>query len=567
MLTFMVILAVFVSRPSRRANSQATSAAPCRSPYPLDPAYLTTLKSTLSSHLTSVDSKRFTRQLTLLNATLTKNGGGGVTLATRHSSLATSSVLVFLSLILVGCSAQHTPTLAITHATVIDATGTPPRPDTTVLLEGQQVAAIGPSSSISLPSNTPIVDATGKFLIPGLVESHVHLTGASEPTGSRDFILPLLLANGITTARDMGGDLDALKTLRQEIDHGKLQAPRIFFAGPYLDGDPPFFQPSLVVTNATQAADDVHSLTYRGADFIKVQSNLSREAYFAIAEVCRREHITFVGHVPDHVTAAEASDAGQKSIEHLTGVLRACSSDEPALIRKQFASAPKRPTMAKSVNREVSWQRQLLESYSDQQAAALIEKFLHNHTWQVPTLILLRNDAFPTPETDPSRDPRRKYIPTHVLENWQKGAKDRDKGATPEEFALRNSFMQASLNIVGKMHAAGVGILAGTDTTAPYVFPGSSLHEELALLVQAGLTPMQALQAATKQPAEFFGKSQSQGTIEPGKFADLLLLDANPLGDIRNTQKIRAVILRGQLLDRAKLDAILSSVEQFAKTH
>jgi imidazolonepropionase-like amidohydrolase len=145
--------------------------------------------------------------------------------------------------------------------------------------------------------------------------------------------------------------------------------------------------------------------------------------------------------------------------------------------------------------------------------------------------------------------------------------KDRDKGATKQEFSLRSSLMQASLRIVGKMNAAGVPILAGTDTTAPFVFPGSSLHEELALLVQAGLTPMQALAAATKLPAEFLGKRQTQGTIEQDKIADLLLLDGNPLDDIHNTQKIRAVILRGQLLDRSFLDELLVKEEAFAKVH
>jgi imidazolonepropionase-like amidohydrolase len=420
---------------------------------------------------------------------------------------------------------------------------------------------------VFIPRGTKTLDATGKFLIPGLVDMHAHLTGAGEPTGSREFILPLLLANGITTVRDMGGDLDSLLKLRHEIEHGPLQAPRIFFAGPYLDGDPPFFQPSLVVTNSAEATEDIHSLISRGADFIKVQSNLSREAYFAIADVCRRERITFVGHVPDHVTAAEASDAGQKSIEHLTGVLRACSSDEPLLMRKQFAAGPRKATIGQSLNRALGWQRELLQSYSDEQAAALIAKFMRNQTWQVPTLILLRNDAFPAPETDPSRDSRRKYIPLQVLANWERGTTDRDKGATAEEFALRASFMQASLRIVGKMNAAGVPIVAGTDTAAPYVFPGSSLHEELALLVQAGLTPMQALQAATKRPAEFLGRLQTQGTIQQGKIADLLLLDANPLEDIHNTEKIRAVILRGKLLDRNFLDEVLAKEENFAKAH
>jgi imidazolonepropionase-like amidohydrolase len=493
----------------------------------------------------------------------------------RESSLSDTggrvSRLVFLAfsaiLLVYSCSSAPPPSLAIAHVTLIDGTGATPLADMTVFVSDERIAAIGPSRSVFIPRSTRTLDATGKFLMPGLVDMHAHLTGASEPSGSREFILPLLLANGITTVRDMGGDLDSLLELRREIESGKLQAPRIFFAGPYLDGSPPFFQPSLVVTNATEAADDVHSLISHGADFIKVQSNLRRDAYFAIADVCRREHITFVGHVPDRVSAAEASDAGQKSIEHLTGILRACSSEEPSLMRKQFAAGPQKATIGQSLNRELAWQIELLQTYSDEQAAALIAKFHRNQTWQVPTLILLRNDAFPTPENDPSRDPRRRYIPLQVLANWENGTKDRDKGATAEEFALRSRLMQASLRIVGKMNAAGVAIMAGTDTTAPYVFPGSSLHEELALLVQAGLTPMQALQTATIRPAEFLGKLETQGTIQEGKIADLLLLDASPLEDIHNTEKIRAVVLRGKLLDRNVLDELLTKEESFAKVH
>jgi imidazolonepropionase-like amidohydrolase len=480
-----------------------------------------------------------------------------------------ANLALLAALLAFGCSSSSVPppSLAITHVTLIDATGAAPQADMTVFIADEQIAAIGASKSMSIPRSTRTVDGTGKFLMPGLVDIHAHLTGASEPSGSREFILPLMLANGITTVRDMGGYLESLVPLRREIETGKLVAARIFFAGPYLDGKPPFFQPSLVVTNATEAAADIHSLTSQGVDFIKVQSNLSRDAYFAIADICRREHITFVGHVPDRVTAAEASDAGQRSIEHLTGVLRACSSEEPVLMRKQFAAPPKKGTVGQSMDRQLAWQIDLLQSYSDEKAAELIAKFLRHQTWQVPTLILLRNDAYPTPETDPSRDSRRKYIPLQVLANWDKGTKDRDKGATAEEFSLRSRFMQASLRIVGKMNAAGVPIMAGTDTTAPFVFPGSSLHEELALLVQAGLAPMQALQAATKRPAEFLGKLQTQGTIEQGKVADLLLLDANPIEDIHNTEKIRAVVLRGKLLDRNSLDELLAKEESFAKAH
>src|SRR5262249_42378922 len=208
----------------------------------------------------------------------------------------------------------------------------------------ERIESISPSGKTKLPENSDMIDATGKFLIPGLVDAHLHLTGSREPRGSREFFLPLLIANGITTVRDMGGYLESLKPLREEIQRGKRVGPQIFFAGPYLDGSPPSFQPSLVVTNATQASEDVRTLVQQGVDFIKVQSILSREAYFAIAAAAKREHMTLVGHVPDRVTAFEASDAGQKSIEHLTGVLRSCSGDEPRLMREQVQGAPKYAT-------------------------------------------------------------------------------------------------------------------------------------------------------------------------------------------------------------------------------
>ncbi|MBV9884975.1 MAG: amidohydrolase, partial [Acidobacteria bacterium] len=221
------------------------------------------------------------------------------------------------------CSKKQTPSLlVITHVTLIDATGADPKPDVTVVVADGKIQSIAPAGATQLPSNAQVIDATGKFLIPALTDSHLHLTGAGEPAGSRDFFLPLLLANGITTVRDMGGYLKSLVPLRGEIRSGRLLGPEIYFAGPYLDGDPPSFQPSLVVTNATQAADDVQSLAAQGVDFIKVQSTLSRTAYFAIAAAAKQQRLSFVGHVPDRVTAAEASDAGQKSIEHLTGVLR-----------------------------------------------------------------------------------------------------------------------------------------------------------------------------------------------------------------------------------------------------
>lgn len=482
----------------------------------------------------------------------------------RKQFAALPLFVIAASCLLSACKKPQSSVLAISHVTVIDMTGAPPAPDQIVLIDKEKIVAIGPANSISIPDGAKTLDARGKFLIPGLNDMHLHLTGAGEPSGSRNFFLPLLLANGITSVRDMGGYLDYLIPLREEIDEGKRIGPRIVFAGPYLDGSPPSFQPSLVVTNHKQAGDDVHALVKKGVDFIKVQSMLSRDAYFAIARTCRDEHLTFVGHVPDRVTAFEAADAGQRSIEHLTCELRACSSGEAELMRKQFHVLTKKATTAQSKARQLAWQREVLDTFSEQKAAELTAKLKAQQVWQTPTLILLRNDAFPTPDFNLPNDSRSKYVPAKIVSGWRKSYDEQMKNISAEEFSLRAAMLEKSRALVALMQKGGVKILAGTDSAAPYVVPGFSLHEELALLVKAGLTPMEALQAATRNPAEFLDHLDSQGTVTSGKNADLVLLDSNPLDDIHSTQKIRAVFVRGKLLDRAALNQFLSDAEKFA---
>ena len=469
--------------------------------------------------------------------------------------------------LLISCGSPEKDVLAIAHVTVIDMTGPAPLADQTVVLRKDRIAAIGPTNSTPIPRGAQIVDGSGKFLIPGLADMHVHLTAVGEPEGSRKVMIPLLLANGITQVRDMGGYLESLNPLRREIAEGKLLGPRIVYAGPYLDGSPPSFQPSLVVTNQAQADENVHQLAARGVDFIKVQSVLSRDAYFAIAAAARRENISFVGHVPDHVTAAEAADAGQHSIEHLTNVLRGCSGDEAKLMREQFAVPKGKQTPAQSHAREARWLRELLNNYSPVAAAALIAKFKDKGVWQTPTLVLLQNDAFPTLENKASPSARDDSLPASTLENWQKSRAEQMKFISPQDSQIRAELFRKSMDIVAQMQQAGVGILAGTDSPAPYVFPGSGLHDELALLVQAGLTPLQALQAATRSPAEFLGTSKDSGTIAAGNYADLVLLDGNPLRDIHNTRKIRTVFVRGRMLDSAALDNLLDAVRTFVASH
>lgn len=478
--------------------------------------------------------------------------------------MKTTAIVLLLAVagtLLSSCAAPQKNVLAITHVAVIDMTGAAPLVDQTVVIEKERIAALGTAAATRIPRGAKVIDGSGKFLIPGLADMHVHLTAAGEPDGSRKLMIPLLLANGITTVRDMGGYLESLVPLRKEIAQGKLAGPRIFYAGPYLDGDPPSFQPSLVVSNRAQADEDVRQLVGRGVDFIKVQSMLSREAYFAIAEAAKREQIAFVGHVPDHVTAAEAADAGQRSIEHLTNVLRGCSRDEGKLMREQFYLPPKKQSAAQAHARIVRWQQQILDSYSQERAAALIAEFVRNEVWQTPTLVLLRNDAFPVLTNDAPAKPETKFIPRKTLELWENTRSTQMRNVTPAESALRSRLFAKSSSLVAQMQKAGVKILAGTDAPAPYVYPGFALHEELQLLVAAGLTPMQALQAATRSPAEFLGVANDSGTVASGKYADLVLLDANPLENIRNTRGIRAVVLRGKLLDP---DALLASAQSFA---
>jgi imidazolonepropionase-like amidohydrolase len=476
------------------------------------------------------------------------------------------SILLF-SPFLLSCSPPRQPVFAITHVTVIDMTGAAPLSDQTVIIEKQRISDLGPSNNVAIPTGAQILDAHGKFLIPGLADMHVHLTSAGEPDGSRKFIVPLLLANGITSVRDMGGYLDSILPLRKEIAEGKRLGPTIIAPGPYLDGSPPSFQPSLVVTTQAQADEDVHQLVARGVDFIKVQSILSRDAYFAIAQAAHREHIVFVGHVPDRVTAADAADAGQHSIEHLTNVLRGCSRDESKLMREQFFITAKQQSPRQSRARESRWLNRLLDAYSPEAAAALIAKFKEKDVWQTPTLVLLKNDAFPTLENVAPSDARTSFIPARTLDTWKKSRTEQMKTVSPQDSELHAKLLRKSLDLVAQMQKAGVRILAGTDSPAPFVFPGSSLHDELQLLVEAGLTPFESLQSATKSPAGFLHTEKDSGTIEKGKFADLVLLDANPLDDIRNTRKIQVVILRGHLLDRPALDQLLTSVRSFASSN
>jgi len=349
--------------------------------------------------------------------------------------------------------------------------------------------------------------------------------------------------------RNMWGPSNATAWRVQHAAYSK-PAPTLYLASPIIDGPKPAFPGSIVVANAAQGREAVDLYKAYGADFIKVLSRVPRDAYFAIADEARERGIPFAGHVPYSVTVAEASDAGQKSMEHLLGVALGTSAQEEAL----FAEEPQ--TYGDRARRDL----RAFETYDVSKAQSLFARFVRNGTWQCPTLTVLRSISH---LNDPEfvNDKRLKYIPRSLRTQWDPKTDERfSQMTTDDQSALRDVFRD-DLKLVGTMYLAGVGILAGTDTMNPYCFPGFSLQDELALLVEAGLSPMAALQAATRNPARLMSQSDQRGTLEIGKMADLVLLDRDPLADIHNAGSIRAVVLRGKLLARAELDEMLSAAE------
>jgi imidazolonepropionase-like amidohydrolase len=386
--------------------------------------------------------------------------------------------------------APPVPPLAITHVTVIDA-GTPkPRVDVTVITSGSRIAAIGDSSQVTIPRGARVIDGSKKFLIPGLWDMHVHLHDATEAA------FALLLEYGVTGVRDLGGDLRELDRWRAEIANGSRLGPMIVRAGPFVDGPKDVTENRLAITEPAAARRAVDSLAALGVDCIKVHNKLPRDAFFAVLNEGRKLHLPVAVHLPEGVTVAEASDSGATSLEH---------------IETMITSAAYRPGATAQ-----TWNDALNESLGEA-GAKIFATFVRNHTWYDPTLSA--------------------YYRAFV--HWE-----------PAKVGKRRVALGKLIDLTGDMHRAGVQLLAGTDfgEASKGVRPGEDMHQELAMLVEAGLTPLEAIQCATLNPARCLGRQDSLGTIERGKRADLILLEADPTENINNSRTIEAVILGGRVV-------------------
>jgi len=450
------------------------------------------------------------------------------------------------------CFAQ---TLILEHATVIDSTGAAPRRNQSVAITADRITGI--AKKIRRPRGAVVINAKGKFLIPGLWDMHMHL-------GRPDIFFPLLAANGITGVREMytGTPMSVIRQWRLLRGAPRIVAPG-FLDGPSMLTAGPAPPEAIAVATPEQGRIAVHLLAGDGVDFLKVYNSLPRDAYFAIAAEARAIGIPFAGHVPEAVSPLEASEAGQRSEEHLINILLACSTREEELRADRVATMLSGEISGEERMRLLAWPKPegLFDTYSEEKAAALFQTFARNGTWQTPTLALLAG-FLRVPDQDFLRDPRRRYLPKAWTNTWDPAAALYAHDLSAADYQALRARIQTLLDrykkLVGDMHRAGVEFLAGTDTNQNNpLFPGWSLHEELALLVESGLTPMEALQSATRNPALYFGELRDLGTVEAGKFADLVLLDANPLQDIHNTQKIAAVVMGGHYYSRQDLDAIL----------
>jgi cytosine/adenosine deaminase-related metal-dependent hydrolase len=430
---------------------------------------------------------------------------------------------------------------ALRGVTLVDASGV--RRDATIVLADHGVLAVG-GCDLPLPRGCAVLDLAGKFVIPGLWDMHVHGSYLDRIT------LPLCLVNGVTGVREMWG-FPPIYELRGRIERGEVFGPRLVVGSTIIDGPHSTLPGAQIVATPDEGRQAVRDAKAQGADFVKVYSYLDRPTLAAIADECSQRDITFAGHCSDHVAMGDASDLGQRTFEHMYGLPLATSTREPEL-RQAIADLPLDPA------NPFAWFKQVLElerlassSHSRPKAVQLAKRLRRNGSALCPTMVAMR--VYASPADRFANDSRMKYMPAFYRDLWRNNLRNWAP-VTPQEIREQAEFLKRRMDQVAEMHDHGVEVLVGTDAGNPYVFPGFSVHDELELLVEAGLSPREALSAGTRN-----------GTLTPGAGANLVVLDGNPLTDIRNTQRIHAVLTRGRVLGAAERQRMLADVEKAAQ--
>ena len=464
-------------------------------------------------------------------------------------------IIASLVLLIVAACQPAPSGTAITNVTVIDAVNGV-RENQTVVFAGDEITAVqGAQVELNVVDT---IDGTGKFLIPGLWDFHVHLSYDDNFT---EAMPALFLSYGITSVRDTGGLMHKMLPIVEKMRGPDAIAPRVYFAGPLLDGRFVVYdgdgRPEIGVQNATpeQARETVRSLKEQGVDFIKIYEMVSPDIFQALVETANELDLPIDSHVP---LAMRASTAGPSvdSMEHLRNIEMDCASNTPALHEERIERLKNAGNLSGADLRSSLHSLQRLpaianydESRCDQTLRAL------ESTMQVPTLRLLAMSLTP-PWERADWDEALSRLPSAAAAPWLEVTQER-RTSPPED--VDTTYGEWGLFMTGRAHAAGVPIGAGTDTPIGFAVPGYSLHSELEFLVRAGLSPLEALKSATLRPAEYFSLQNEMGTIDIGKRADMVLLDANPLIDIANIRAVVTVVTKGQSLTREELQAQLAT--------
>ncbi|HJR17465.1 MAG TPA: amidohydrolase family protein [Gemmatimonadales bacterium] len=403
----------------------------------------------------------------------------------------------------------------------------------TVLVRGDRISRIGPSSRVTVPAGSRRVDGRGKFLMPGVAEMHAHIPSGDLPDSVIEHTLFLYVSRGVTTIRGMLGHPKHLD-LRARAARNELISPTIYTSGPSLNGNS--------VPTPGAAARIVTEQKAAGYDFLKIHPGIEVEVFDTLAATARRVGIRFAGHVPLEVGLERALDAGYHTIDHLDGYVEALVG--PGTV------SPKDSEF---------FGLNLGEHLDPSKLPLLVQSTKEARVWNVPTQVLMENLVPGTTVEALERRPEMRYVSRETKSKWAeiKSSLMAETRSTPESAART---MSVRRQLIKALHAAGAGLLLGSDAPQIYNVPGFSTHRELESLVAAGLTPYQALETGTRKVAEFFGTLQRTGTIAVGKRADLILLDGNPLSDVRNTARQSGVMLRGRWMPRAELDARLAGI-------
>lgn len=451
------------------------------------------------------------------------------------------------------------PPLLIQHVNVVDVDRAVVLPRRDVLISGGDIRRIEPAGTVPPPLGAVVVQGADGFLIPGLMDMHAHLRGGLLPGWvSTDWFMPLLLAHGITGVRDMTSDcdkpgpgivcLDQMLEWGRQVEAGERLGPRLL-ALSTARVSPPWDRE----ITEDEARAFVEHAAKQGAQLIKVYQSLTPGSFVRIMNEARRRHIAVGGHIPLRLTISEASRHGLRSMEHARDFLFDC-----------FPGSAEFRRTSRSLDPPTSVLQAMVRDHHPETCDQIFRTMVANETWYVPTHMTRRFEAF---AGDPEfrADPRLRYVPEWLRRDWLSDADATVKrDATPAGAQARRDFYLKGLSITGAAHRAGVRTLLGTDAGDSFVFPGSSVHDELRELVAAGLSPAAALRAATLSGAEFLGMAATYGSVDAGKRADLVLLSANPLEDITNVRGIRAVILGGRVLNRERLDDLLAAAEATA---